>query len=269
MIRKGEPMMNESLHHNPSVKELLAILDENRVDAGGLLAMLGYVHAMERQLDAAVTELKEIRRELSDMREERSHPLRSALQKAAQTLEVKIAETRSKLDELKETILQGCKNAVSAFKERGISVLSNLASFFRADPILQAMKRSLTEGIVSNEQAMSRIDALSAEYHQAGLHIKNMGRAVRGKETQQFVKPSGRLTKLAKQPFAAYNAQMKQALSNVNKMIAGLERLNKKARQEPEKPSILEKLETMKERARQTGYDSPAQTAAKRRDVSI
>jgi hypothetical protein len=53
---KEQMVMNEPILENPHVRELLAILDANRVEAADLRAMLGYVHAMERQLDGAVAE---------------------------------------------------------------------------------------------------------------------------------------------------------------------------------------------------------------------
>jgi hypothetical protein len=262
--------MNEALRDNASVKELLATLGRNHAEAGDFWAVLGHVHAMERQLDAATVELREMRRELSAMREERNHPLRSALQKAVRALEAKTAEAREKLGEIKDAIVSGCKNAVSAFKKHGVAALANLAAFFRVGPLLQAMRKSLTEGVASNERAMRRIDAMSAEYHSAGLHLKNAGRALRGKEAATDVKPSGKLAKLAKSPFAAHNAQMRQALRSVNGAITGLERLNQNARrQTAEKPSILHTLDEMKERARMERPATPVTEAAKRRDMSL
>ena len=261
--------MNEALMNNTSVRELLAILDRNHTDAGGLLALLGYVNAAERQLDTVAAELREMRHELSVIREERNHPLRAALQRAQRSLETKINAAREKLNEVKNAIIQGCKKAVIMFKRYGITALSNLAAFFRVGPMLEAMKKSLTESIASSEKAIRRIDTISAKYHQAGLHMKNAGRALRGKETIQDAKPIGRLAKLAKSPFAAYINQMKYALSNVKKAIAGLERLNRSAHKLAEEKSILQTLNVMKERAHQTQQAAPAQAAEKRRDVSL
>ena len=260
--------MDEALRDDASVKELFSILDETKTDAGGFSAIIGYVQAMERQIEAAAHDLKEMRRELSAMREERNHPLRTALQKAANALETKISAARARLSEIKSAVADGCKNAVAAFKRGGVSALANLSAFFRIGPLLQRMKQSLTDGIASGEQSMRRIEAMSAEYHKAGLHVNNMGRTLRGKEAMVDIKPSGRLAKLAKAPFAAHNAQMKRALGSVNKAIAGLDRLNRAAgRQTEEKPSVLQTLDTMKQRAQE--QPGPVQAAAKRRGMDL
>jgi regulator of replication initiation timing len=268
MIQAEVTAMSEALRDDASVKELFSILDGTKTDASGLAALIGYVHTIERQLDAAAQDLKEMRHELSVMREEQNHPLRTALQKAAHTLETKIAAARKQLSEIKSAIAKGCKNAVAAFRRGGISALANLASFFRIEPMFAALKRNLTDGIASGEQSMRRIEAMSAEYHKAGLHVKNMGRALRGKETRTDISPSGRLAKLAKAPFSAHNAQMKLALRCVNRAIAGLDRLNRAAgRQAEEKPSVLQTLDTMKQRAQQ--QPAPVPVAAKRRGMDL
>jgi len=49
------------LQENAQVKELLSILEENHVDAADLRGLIGYIGAMERQLETAVGELATMR----------------------------------------------------------------------------------------------------------------------------------------------------------------------------------------------------------------
>lgn len=122
-------LQNTALLGNEHVKELLALLKENRVSNQDFMNVIGYVGAMERQLDTAVNELSTMRRELSELREQQSHPMRKALQKAIRALEGKITETRERLEAVKADIIVGCKNAVAAFREKGIAALNGLSSF--------------------------------------------------------------------------------------------------------------------------------------------
>ena len=153
------------LLENEHVKELLAILKENSVSSKDFLDVIGYVGAMERQLDAAVGELSAMRRELADMREEKNHPVRTSLQKAIQALENKITETRERLEAVKAGIVEGCKNAVAAFKEKGIAALDGLASYLHIRQGLEKVQESMDRNIHYDEQSMKKIAAVSTEYH--------------------------------------------------------------------------------------------------------
>ena len=85
-------------------------------------------------------------------------------------------------------------------KERGISALDHAARFFHIKPGLTAMRNNINEGIQADEKAISSIEAVSAEYHEAGRHVKNIGRALMGKEAVQEAKAPGKLAKTVQAP---------------------------------------------------------------------
>ncbi|MFZ5975110.1 hypothetical protein SAMN02745975_01531 [Geosporobacter subterraneus DSM 17957] len=266
------------LLENEHVKELLAILKENSVSAKDFLDVIGYVGAMERQLDAAVGELSAMRRELADMREEKNHPVRTSLQKAIQALENKITETRERLEAVKAGIIEGCKNAVAAFKEKGIAALDGLASLFHIRQGLEKVQESMDRNIRYDEQSMKKIAAVSAEYHEIGRHVKNMGRAVQGKEAIQEAKPMGKLAKLIQAPYrldqacsTAIKRQAASALDSLGKLEqrSVMHRENQKETGKNEKkPSILKNLQALKEQAAQTAQNTPA-PQRKKAEVSL
>ena len=86
----GTPIME-----TPEVKELLSIMRDNGKDTSGFLSLLGQVTSMENHLNKAVEELAAMRHELSEMRDERDHPVRTALQNAAKAMEEKINAMRN------------------------------------------------------------------------------------------------------------------------------------------------------------------------------
>lgn len=269
---KSAPLME-----NEHVKELLAIMKANSVDAREFNSVLRYVGAMERQLDKAVGELIAMRRELNDMREAQNHPVRRALQNAISTLEEKIAVIRERLDAVKAGIIEGAKNAVAAFKEKGISALSNLASFFHIKNGLKALRNGLNDGIKADERAIAAIESVSAKYHEAGRRVKNMGRALADKEAVQEAKPSGKLAKSLEAPFRNEKAALSNALKNVNAAIRGMEQLEaaaaqireaKAAAKAEKKPSLLKNLEVLKEKAAQAKRDVP-ERPARQQEASI
>ena len=73
----NETTANTPIMENPDVKELLSIMRDNGKDTGGLLGLLGQVTSMESHLNKAVEELTAMRREISEMRDERDHPVRT------------------------------------------------------------------------------------------------------------------------------------------------------------------------------------------------
>lgn len=260
-----------ALMENEHVKELLSILEANRVDSKDLRDLLGYVGAMERQLDTAVGELQSMRLELNQMREEQSHPAKAALRNAARSLEGTVTETRERLDSLKESFVAGCKNAVAAFREKGISALNHIAGFLGIKDGLENLRDSLTGSIQASEKAIAKIEAASAEFHQAGSHVRNMGRMIRGKEAVREVKPSGKLAKLLEAPFRSELSHLKGAKKNLEGAIGKLERLEQTAVRTPigEKPSVLENMQAFKEQSAQTKRKNPATEKQKRAEPGL
>jgi len=244
------------LMKNRHVKELLGIMEANHMDAGDLIAILKNVGQVERQLEAAVTELQAMRRELSDMREAQSHPVRRTMQGTVHAMEDKVSEALTRLEAVKNSMISGCKNAAAAFKEKGISTLDSLAGFFKIKAALQSLSNSLAVGIKTNENAIAKIEAVGIEYHEAGRHVKNMGRALSGKEAVPDAKPIGRLAKALEAPFRRALSCLTGAKKLAEAAIGRLEKLERAA----EKPSVLETLHNFKrEQAAQPKKEAPDQ----------
>ena len=244
----------EPIIDNEYVKELLAILRENNAPSTkDFLAVLQQVGTMEKQLDAAVKELSIMRQELKEAQEQ-NHPVKTALQKAVIVMQGQVLDLRERLAELKQTIIDGCKNAISEFREKGISVLDNVARFFKIRPILETMRENLNKGIKFNEATISNIEYVSTEYHEAGLHIKNMARAMAGKEAIQEAKAMGKLAQALKAPSKANLACLSAMKKSAEKAIGAMTRLEERAAEK--KPSIREAIETHK---KQVKKDTPAE----------
>lgn len=236
------------LLENEHVKELLSIMEANNApDRKDLLAVLGQVGAMERQLDAAVKELAAMRRELNEAREQ-AHPVLTALQNAVKTMEKNVASLRERLDAVKQNVIEGCKNAVDAFREKGISALDNIARFFKVRPILESMRGSVTRSIALEDKTISTIEAVSAEYHQAGKHLRNMARAMTGREAGQTVKPIGKLARALEAPLKMERACLVSMKKNLETALSRLAVLEQSAER---KPSIRKTMQTLNEQIAQ------------------
>ncbi|MEY8357243.1 DUF6674 family protein [Lachnospiraceae bacterium 54-53] len=246
----AEPIMD-----NEHVKELLAVLREhNSPSTKDFLAVLNQVGAMEKQLDAVVKELAAMRQELKTAQEQ-NHPVKTTLQNAVIVTQGQVLDLRERLTQLKQNIIDGCKNAVAAFKETGISALDNVARFFKVRPILETMRDTLTKDIQYDDKAIAEIEAISTEYHQAGRHLKNMGRAMLGKEVLQEVKAPGKLAAVISAPFRAERSHLISMKGHVEKSLNALARLEERAAEK--KPSIRETIEAHNEQIAQAKKDAP------------
>ena len=249
---------------NEHVKELLAILrDNNSPSTKDFIAVLNQVGAMEKQLDAAVKELSAMRQELKTAQEQ-NHPVKTALQKAVIVTQGQVLDLRERLVQLKQNIIDGCKNAVADFKEKGISALDNVARFFKIRPILESMRDTLTKDIQVDDRAIAKIEAISTEYHQAGRHLKNMGRAMLGREALQEAKQPGKLAAGISAPFRAERSCFAAMKRSVDKAIGAMSRLEERAAEK--KSSIRETLATHNEKIAQAKKDAP--TAERPRPVN-
>ncbi|MBS6956184.1 MAG: hypothetical protein KH230_23490 [Enterocloster asparagiformis] len=240
MGRKKEVQADTPIMENEYVKELLSLLKKNRSPAGKeLLEAIGQVSEMEKQLSSAVDELKAMRQELQDLKEQ-NHPLKTVLQNSIKTLEVNAAVLRERLAALKGAVIEGCKNAISAVKEHGIAALDNAARFFHIKPGLEALRNTINEGIKTDEKAIAKIEAVSAEYHEAGRHLKNIGRALTGREAVKESKATGKLAKTIQAPYRAERACYLAARKSLDKAVSSLDRLEHAAEK---KPSILKTMQ--------------------------
>ena len=237
---------------NEHVAELLKILRENKSPATqDFLAVLHQVSTMEKQLEAAVKELAAMRQELKEAQEQ-NHPIRTALQKAVIIMQAQVLDLRDKLAEVKQNVIDGCKNAIADFKKNGITTLDTMARFFKVRPLLESMRGIVDKGIQNSDRAVSRIEAISAEYHQAGRHLKNMGRAMLGKEAVQEVKSHGKLVRAALIPFRNERTLFVSMRNSVDKALSGISRLEDRA-----KPSIQKTLQAYTEQAARDKKESP------------
>jgi hypothetical protein len=238
-----------ALTQNPYVARLLDILQENGRDTSGLTALLGYIGDMEGFVKRAEDTISEMKSRLDEMKEFQNHPVKAALQNTIKTLDRKVAEIKGRLGELKTGIADGCKNAVSAFKEKGISALNDLASFFHIKSGLQDRKKDIDAAIRADDRAVAKIEAFANEYHAGGRALKNMARMIAGKEPIDARKEAGKLAKTVAAPYKAQKAALTGLRKAIDKSITAFERLEN-ARQTvkvrdaaAKKPSLLGALQ--------------------------
>jgi hypothetical protein len=250
---------NAALMDDPNVKELLSILKADGRSPRELLDIIGSVTKMERELNATLKGLNAIQGELSAMREERDHPIRTMLEKTSRSLTAGVKGLCARLKDIGDGIVGGCKRAVEAFKDRGVSALNNLAEFFDVRQTLLDQRDGINAAIGRTQKSTEKIEAAAAQYHSAARSIRNIGRAMRGQEPIPDIKPNGNLARLIEAPYRAQMNHLRDALRSVNKTLASLDRLEKAAAKsaEAERPSARETMKRLQKQLDAERTDAP------------
>ena len=101
------------------------------------------------------------------------------------------------------------------------------------------MQTAAEKVVQSSDRAVSRIDAFSTEFHEAGRHLKNMGRSIQGKPAQAEAKENGRVADAFKGAFRIERAFASAIGENVGLSLNALARLEQRAQR---RPSVLEAM---------------------------
>ena len=252
----GTATASVPLIENEHVKELLGILNDNKVDSKGLMALLNHVKGMEDFCKQAENKIADMKCQLDEMKEIQSHPIKTMLQDTIKSLEEKVAAIREQISELKANIIDGCKNAVAAFKDKGVTALDKLASFFRVKSCLEKIKNNTISVTKDCDKALVKIETFSQEYHFAARGLKNMARVIIGKEPIDAVKESGKLAHAFGAPYRAHKTCMSGIRKATNAAIVKVDQLshNAEVKQEEKaaakRPSLEERLKENKELVR-------------------
>ena len=235
---------SQPIAENEQVKELLALLKDNNTPGYEEFAkLIEHVTGMEQRLSEATEELKAVRQEMQGLQ---NHSLKDALQKSCKAMEANISAMRHHLSELKDQIINGCRNILTDFRERGAVALNGITQFLHVRPVLESIQSAAEKSMQVSNRAVARIDAFSTEYHEMGRHFKNMGRTLQGKPAETDAKENGKIARVFKGAFKVEGALISSINRNAEWALNTLARLEQTAER---RPSVLE---AMREQAAKT-----------------
>ena len=235
---------SQPIAENEQVKELLALLKDNNTPGYEEFSkLIEHVTGMEQRLLEATEELKAVRQEMRGLQ---NHSLKDALQKSYTAMEENISVMRHRLSELKSQIINGCRNILTDFRERGAVALNGITQFLHVRPVLESIQSAAEKSMQVSNRAVARIDAFSTEYHEMGRHLKNMGRTIQGKPAETDAKENGKIARVFKGAFKVEGALISSINRNAEWALNTLARLEQTAER---RPSVLE---AMREQAAKT-----------------
>lgn len=173
-----------TLGEHPQIKELLSVLEQNNLQKQKeeVQALVGYMDSLEGKLAQMMEEMKEMRLEVGKLHDK---GIRARCAQLVTATEGKIQQTRTMVFTAKANLISSAGRMVQTFRGKGRSALRQAVQALRIPAVLSRMERGFSHAGRAMEQCAGKLDAIRAELHQAGSHMKSAGRALVGKEVQQ------------------------------------------------------------------------------------
>lgn len=173
----------DPLQGNEEVQQFMKLLEENgrQGQAADLSALMWYMDGMNRQFEAVLVELQEVREQLA---QEKRPSVREHMENAASAMEEKALAVREKLTGLWEKITQYTADAVHNFKEMGVSALDRAVSALGVKKALEAVQDGISGLAADARKSIEKVEDMGHDLRSAGAHLKNAGRALLGREAQ-------------------------------------------------------------------------------------
>jgi uncharacterized phage infection (PIP) family protein YhgE len=214
-------------------------------------ALLKTVSALEEQLRATNAELRTVKRELNTVRDSLTPSQRSSGERLVKAAETALRQAGEQLRNIREKIVQTAKNTLESVRQAGISGLNGLSNLLGVRKALRGLKAQMGRTAGTLETGISRMEAAGKELRGAGEHLRNIGRALAGREplAKQAEKQAAALAPL--RGLAGAFRKMEERASHA---LGALEKLELVA--EVKKPSVRETLKKLE--SRQTDAKAPA-----------
>lgn len=254
----------------PNVDELLKLLQAQGMAASyqALFVFTAYADGMEEALRSVTDELHKVQKQLNEMQKngvpkEKQDILKSICGQA----EKGFKDIQDKCRALKSMVNEKAGQLLQAFKEHGAVALNNVCKILGIKEALETMRDTYQNHADRMDKSVAKIENIEAELHAAGHHIKNLGRAIAGKEAAEDKAGESRFFKALKQPYINAGNRYKKMAADTQKAVNAFEGLEKKAQEAGEKKenraSLKEKLKTMQQKQKQNSPGMGAETRKK------
>lgn len=173
----------EPLSGNEAIQQFMKLLEENNRtgQAADLSQLMGYMDYMDRQYDAVLQELREVRAQLA---QEKQPAVQRVMKDVAARLGNRVKLAQKMLAIFQERIVDCSRNAVENFKQAGVSALDTAVAIMDVKPRLESLQEYISSVIADTKRNIEAVENAGQELRSAGGHLRNAGRALTGREAQ-------------------------------------------------------------------------------------
>lgn len=250
-----------ALREQPEIRELFEVLEGNglKKERQEVETLVNYLEGMESQFGQVIEELKEVRGQLEKIQDK---GIKATAVRLLDSAEGRVQEIGGQIAVVKANFVRSAKNAVGAFKEKGVDALRRAVSAMKIPAALSALKESLHSGMESMERNAAKIGIVGGELNKAAQHTKNAGRALIGRRTKEPAEEKGDKGVLAKiqKAFLSFGrsfSAMEKAAEDAQK------RMEQFCRGGEKKPSVKAELRQIKSQKTASQKIQPAREQAR------
>lgn len=234
----------------PNMEELLNILiDVNTLQSQQTISLLmNYMNDMEENFFSVLQELDTVKEQLANVQNTmQTRTVRNTLSELSENMGNKVAQLQIQLKEIKVSLNEKAAQLLQNYKKQGIKALNHVCGFLGIKETMTQLKESLLDNAQNMQESMDKIDNVAKELRGVSTHVKNVGRAMAGKETKAVPeqKEKGFFYQM-KRPYQSMKHFCENQAVKLEKGIATMESLEQSANKAAQKPSIMETLQTLK-----------------------
>lgn len=243
--KKGGVRMDAAmnLREQHDIKELFEVLQGSglKKEQQEVETLVDYLESMGNQFSQMIGELQAMRGELEKMRDK---GIRASVSRVLESAENKTQEIWGKVSMIGKNLIQSAKNALAAFREKGVNALRKAVSAMKIPQVLSAVKGMMHHGAEKMNGKAEKTQMLAQELHKAREHRRNIGRILTGKRAKEPEQAADR----------GILARIQKIFLSCGKMYAGMEQAADKAlhrveqfcRGAEKKPSVKADLKRLK-----------------------
>lgn len=233
-----------NLKEQSDIKTLLYVLGSNEMkkEQQEVETLVDYLESMGSQFSQMLEELQAVRKELVKMQDK---GVRTAVSRIAEKAENRTKVIWGRISMIGKNLVRSAKNAVTAFKEKGVDALRKAVSAMKIPQVLSAVKSMMHHGAEKMNGKAEKTQMLAQELHKAKEHRRNVGRLLIGRRAKEPTEQEADKGMLAKvqgvfltcgKIYAGMEQKAERALNHVEKFCRGTE----------EKPSVKADLKQLK-----------------------
>lgn len=257
----------------PDMEELLNILiDLNMSQSQQTVSLLmNYMNDMEENFFSVLQELDTVKEQLAHVQNTtQTKNVRHTLAELSEQMGDKIHSLQDQLKEIKISLNEKAAQLVQNFKTHGVKALNHVCDFLGIKDSMAQLKESLLENAQSMQTSIDKINTVERELREVTTHVKNVGRAIAGKETMTVPEPKEKgFFYQIKRPYQSMKHFCMNQAGKLEKGIETMERLEKSVSRKEPKPSILKKLQSFKEQQVEQKKATPVQGQEKKQENTL
>ncbi len=229
-----------------NIKQLIQILysQNQETEAAQMSELLLQMQEMSKNYYAVFQELQDVKAELNQLRNTpKIEAKESKVVNYLVSYEEKIQDRYEQMQTMCEKVNEKAGGIIQKFKDIGIKALNNVCSFLGIKETLIKMRDAERSNAEDTRRCINKIDSIGNEIKNAAVHIKNIGRAIAGKDV---VDPASKeQAQIFQKLKAHYEKNLETHVKRADKLDAAIEKVAK-LEQAADKVSLKQKLEKNK-----------------------